>query len=48
VERIAEEAITQLIRKIQNPRSRNRDIMIETQLIIRQSTEKVENHAIMM
>jgi DNA-binding LacI/PurR family transcriptional regulator len=48
VERIAEEALTQLIRKIQNPRSRNRDIVVETQLIIRQSTERVESDAIMM
>ena len=48
VERIAEEALTQLIRKIQNPRSRNRDIVVETQLIIRQSTEDVKNDVIMM
>ena len=48
VERIAEEALTQLIRKIQNPRSRNRDIVVETQLIIRQSTEDVKKDVIMM
>ena len=48
VERIAEEALTQLIRKIQNPRSRNKDIVVETQLVIRQSTEDVKNDVIMM
>ncbi|MBN2324228.1 MAG: LacI family DNA-binding transcriptional regulator [Spirochaetes bacterium] len=48
VEQIAAEAITQLIRKIQNPRSRNSDIVIDTQLIIRQSTEQVKKDVIMM
>ncbi|MBN1835593.1 MAG: LacI family DNA-binding transcriptional regulator [Spirochaetales bacterium] len=48
VERIAEEVLTQLIRKIHNPRSRNKDIVVETQLIVRQSTEDVKNDAIMM
>jgi LacI family repressor for deo operon, udp, cdd, tsx, nupC, and nupG len=48
VEQIATEAITQLIRKIQNPRSRNKDIVIETQLVIRQSTEQVKKDFIMM
>jgi DNA-binding LacI/PurR family transcriptional regulator len=48
VEKIAEEAITQLIRKIKNPRSRNRDIVIDTELVIRQSTEQVKNDEIMM
>jgi DNA-binding LacI/PurR family transcriptional regulator len=48
VDQIAEEAITQLIRKIQNPRSRNNDIVIDTQLVIRQSTEQVKKDVIMM
>jgi DNA-binding LacI/PurR family transcriptional regulator len=48
VDQIAEEAITQLIRKIQNPRSRNTDIVIDTQLVIRQSTEQVKKDVIMM
>jgi LacI family transcriptional regulator len=48
VEEIAHEAINQLIKKIQNPRVRNRDIVIETQLIIRQSTEKVMKDIIRM
>jgi len=48
VEKIAEEAISQLIRKIENPRSWNRDIVIDTQLIIRQSTEPVTKHEILM
>ena len=48
VDQIAAEAITQLIRKIQNPRSRNKDIVIETQLVIRQSTEQVKKDSIMM
>jgi DNA-binding LacI/PurR family transcriptional regulator len=48
VDQIAEEAITQLIRKIQNPRSRNSDIVIDTQLVIRQSTEQVKKDVIMM
>jgi LacI family transcriptional regulator len=48
VEKIAHEAINQLVRKIQNQRSRNRDIVIETKLIIRQSTEEVTKDKIMM
>jgi DNA-binding LacI/PurR family transcriptional regulator len=48
VDQIAEEAISQLIRKIQNPRSRNSDIVIDTQLVIRQSTEQVKKDVIMM
>ena len=48
VHKIAEEAITQLIRKIRNPRSRNREIVIETELVIRQSTEQVKKDVIMM
>jgi LacI family transcriptional regulator len=48
VEQVAEEAITQLVRKIKNPRSRNRDIVIDTELVIRQSTEQVKKDEIMM
>ncbi|KPJ87632.1 MAG: hypothetical protein AMS17_08010 [Spirochaetes bacterium DG_61] len=48
VEEIAYEAINQLIKKIRNPRARNRDIVIETELIIRQSTEKVTKDRIRM
>jgi DNA-binding LacI/PurR family transcriptional regulator len=48
VEKIAHEAINQLIKKIQNPRAKNRDIVIETALIIRQSTEKVTKDKIRM
>jgi LacI family transcriptional regulator len=48
VEQIAGEAVAQLIRKIQNPRARNRDIVIETQLVVRQSTEQVKKDVIMM
>jgi DNA-binding LacI/PurR family transcriptional regulator len=48
VEKIAEEAINQLIRKIKNHRARNRDIVIDTELIIRQSTEQVKKDEIMM
>jgi len=48
VERIAHEAINQLIRKIQNRRSRNRDIVVETELVIRQTTEQVKKDEIMM
>jgi LacI family transcriptional regulator len=48
VEKISHEAINQLVRKIQNHRSRNRDIVIETELIIRQSTEMVMKDEIMM
>jgi LacI family transcriptional regulator len=48
VDQIAKAAINQLVRKIRSPRSRNRDIVIETQLIIRQSTEQVTKDAIAM
>lgn len=48
VEKIAHEAINQLIRKIQNKRVRNRDIVVETELIIRQTTEQVKKDEIMM
>ncbi len=48
VEKIAYEAINQLIRKIQNNRARNRDIVVETELIIRQTTEQVKKDEIMM
>jgi DNA-binding LacI/PurR family transcriptional regulator len=45
---VAQEALTQLLRKIKNPRSRNRDIVIDTELVIRQSTEQVKKDEIMM
>jgi len=48
VEKIAFEAINQLIRKIKNKRTRNKDIVVETELIIRQTTEQVKKGAIMM
>jgi DNA-binding LacI/PurR family transcriptional regulator len=48
VEKIAHEAINQLIRKIQNKRVRNRDIVVATELIIRQTTEQVKKDEIMM
>ncbi|MCK4790188.1 MAG: LacI family DNA-binding transcriptional regulator, partial [Desulfobacteraceae bacterium] len=48
VEKIAVEAINQLIKKIMNVRARNKDIVIETELVIRQSTEKVKKDEILM
>ena len=35
---IAREAVGQLIRKIQNRRARNRDIVLATRLVVREST----------
>jgi DNA-binding LacI/PurR family transcriptional regulator len=48
IEKIAHKAINQLILRIQNPRAKNRDIVLETELIVRQSTEYVTKDKIRM
>jgi LacI family transcriptional regulator len=48
IELIAREAVQLLMRKSQNPRVRTREIKLETQLIIRQSTEHSEKQEILI
>jgi DNA-binding LacI/PurR family transcriptional regulator len=48
VQEMAHEAINILIRKIENPRSRNRETVFDTEIVVRQSTELVQKDEIMM
>lgn len=48
IEKIAHEAVRLLVRKIKNPKARNKEIILDTELIIRQSTEHGQNHAILV
>jgi len=48
IEQMAAEAVQQLLRRIQNSRVRNRDIVLENSLVIRESTESKKKDQILM
>jgi len=48
IQKIAEEAVRLLVRKIKNNRAHNREKVFEAELIVRQSTESSQKQAIMM
>lgn len=48
IDQMAREAVHQLLRKIHNSRVRNRDIVLENRLIVRESTETKEKDNILM
>jgi DNA-binding LacI/PurR family transcriptional regulator len=47
IEEIAREAVGQLIRKVRNKRVRNRDIVLENRLIVRESTGAVKREKVL-